>query len=107
MREQNHGKENETKGLGIAAVIAGASGFLVAFGTILDYVHAGSGEQLTKASVWAPQLVLLVAKLAGQALCDCGGVSKIYHWMTISAATMVMTGLLVALGVVWKRRAAL
>jgi hypothetical protein len=106
MRPQSHGKANETKGRVTVALIASVSGFLVALGTLLNYVHAWLGDQLRAAISWAPQLLSLTVKLAGQGLWDSFSVSTIHHWMTLSAASMMMLGLLAALRIAWKRRTA-
>jgi hypothetical protein len=106
MRQQNHDKANESRGRVTVAVIASVGGFLLALGTLLNYVHAWLGEQLEAASFWAPKLFSFTVKIAGQGLWGSIGVSTLYHWMTLAAASMTMLGLLVVLGIAWKRRIA-
>jgi hypothetical protein len=105
MKEQNHGRTNESNNR--LAVIVVASSFLVAFGTAVGYVPAWFWEQWKMIGSWLPEMLLFSVQLAGHSLWDCVPPNAIGHWLTVSVASTMVLGVVIGLAAAWRRRATL
>jgi hypothetical protein len=105
MAAANRGIYSGSSGMALGTVFAATSGFLVAWGASVNYVRAGSTEQLVEILSWLPKVALLLIDMATQAFCSAGSIDAVFHWITNTTASLAVVSIFLALGLLRKGRA--
>lgn len=107
MARAKNSLKKEIKPFGTIVIVAAAGAFLVALGTVLQYVHAGVGQQVAEVAGWVPELAMITVKVASHVLLCSATMDSLLHWAAISALCTAVMASFVVLGVARKRRATL